>query len=478
MLDIILQENELNFNILEKEFYRAGCEVACLKLKNLLETLDEILMKERDTKVYRHKGKKETTIKTLMGEVTFSRTIYKVENSENIGTKFVYLLDEALGLDTIGLITTNLAEQIVENVTVSSYRDSANNVSELTGQSISHGGAWNVVQALGEKIAEKEEKAEACGEKEVKVLFEEADGVWLNMQGKDRPKEGKKVEMKVAMTYEGWRTVGKDRRELVNKLICVGFERAEDFREKKEKMIASEYNVDEIEMRILNGDGASWIKNGIDDTIHYQLDSFHKYQAIIRSVKNKEQQETLRGLLKENKIDTAIEYIEALTNSLDDEKEVEKLNKLYTYFSENKEGLLPYRERGIELTEPPKGLEYHNMGTMEANICQVATHRMKRRKASWSKKGAANLGRILALKACKRLHETIESISKIILPESKTEEIIEILTATKAPKIDGKGKDGNIHKGRIPFRDTFVTNGRQSIKKMFDYIEFSQLCYR
>lgn len=478
MLDIILNENKINFNDLEKEIFRAACEAACTELKNMLETLDKSLMEERDKNIYRHKGKKETTIKTLMGEVTFSRAIYKVEEAEDKETKFVYLLDEALGLDTIGLITTNLALKISENATVLSYRENAKNISDLTGQRISHGGAWGVVQALGEKIAEKEKKAEVQGEKEVKILFEEADGVWLNMQGKDRPKEGKKVEMKVAISYEGWRTVSKNRRELVNKLACIGFENAKDFYEKKEKKIASEYNVDEIEMRILNGDGASWIKNGIDDTVHYQLDPFHKYQAVIRNVRNKEQQETLRNLLKENKIETALEYIEALANSLEDEKEVERLNKLHTYFSENKEGLLPYQKRGLELPEPPEGLEYFNLGTMEPNICQIITHRMKKRKSSWSKKGAGNLGRLLALKACKRLHEGIESISKTVLPESKTEEIIEILSAAQAPKINGKGKDGNIHKGKIPFRDTFVTNGRQAIKKMFDYIGFSQICYR
>lgn len=33
-------------------------------------------------------------------------------------------------------------------------------------------------------------------------------------------------------------------------------------------MIAREYNIDEIRMRILNGDGAAWIKHGMDDTVH------------------------------------------------------------------------------------------------------------------------------------------------------------------------------------------------------------------
>lgn len=478
MLNIILSENKLNFNILEKEFFRAACEMACLQLKNLLETLDKKLMKERDKSIYRHKGYKQTTIKTLMGEVIFSRTIYEVKDSEDGELKYIYLLDEFLELDTIGLVSTNLAQKIVDNVTVVSYRESAKNISELTGQQISHGGAWNVVQALGEKVLEKEEKSQEQGKKEVKVLFEEADGVWINMQRKDRPTKGRKIEMKVAISYDGWKTVDKNRRELVNKLASVGFENAKEFYKKKEKKIAAEYNVDEIEMRILNGDGASWIKNGIDETVHYQLDPFHKYKAVLRNVKDEKQQKTIMGLLKVNKVDKTLEYIEALTNSLEDEKEVEKLNTLYTYFSENKKGLLPYQERGLAIPKPPEGIQYNNLGTMEANICQIITHRMKRRKSSWSKKGSLNLGTILALKACKRLKTTIESISKVVLSENKTNEIIEILSAAQAPKVDGKGKYGNVHRGSIPFNDVNITNGRKAIKEIFNYIGFSEMIYR
>ncbi|MGE4283675.1 MAG: hypothetical protein AB7G87_08135 [Clostridia bacterium] len=84
--------------------------------------------------------------------------------------------------DTIGLISTNLTEKVVENASISSFRNAARNATELTGQNISHGGIWNVVQALGEKVKEEEakqvkavERDELCGHKEVPILFEEAD---------------------------------------------------------------------------------------------------------------------------------------------------------------------------------------------------------------------------------------------------------------------------------------------------------------
>jgi len=315
MINTILNEMDLSFNRLEKEIYAYGCQVAREVLKNILEALDKKIAEERDKSIYRHKGTRDTSVKTLMGEVEFSRVVY--ESTDDEGNKeYIYLLDQLLGFDTIGLISTNLAERIVENASIASYRNAADNVTELSGQSISHGGVWNVVQALGQKVKESEtELTKAAGKnqlrggKEVPVLFEEADGVYINIQGKDRPKSGKKLEMKVAVAYEGWKEVSKNRYELVNKVACAGFEDISEFYKIKEAMIAIEYNVDEIQMRILNGDGASWIKHGIDDTVHYQLDPFHKHKAILKSVRDGEQRKTILKLLNSNEINEALAYI-------------------------------------------------------------------------------------------------------------------------------------------------------------------------
>lgn len=484
MSDIIVNEKELSFNRLEKEIYAYGCQVAREMLKSVLETLDKKLAQERDKTVYRHKGTRQTSVKTLMGEVEFSRVVYNyVDDEGNKG--YIYLLDRLLGFDTIGLISTNLAEKIVENASITSYRHAADNITELTGQSISHGGIWNVVQALGQKVKEDESKLakaakknQLCGKKEVPVLFEEADGVYINIQGKDRPKSGKKLEMKVAVAYEGWKETGKDRFELANKIACAGFEGVSEFNTIKEAMIAREYNIDEIQMRILNGDGAAWIKYGIDDTVQYQLDPFHKHKAILRNVSDKRQRKAILKLLSDNKIEETLGYIARIIKEEKDEKEQKKLQELYTYFKENKDGIIPYQERGIEIPQPPIGIKYRNLGTMEHQICDIIAQRMKHRKASWSKEGASNLGKLLAAKASRRLKEVVEKFSKIILPEGKSSEIIEILSAAKAPKKDGKGKDGNIQKGQIPFTKCAVTNGRKAIQNMIRMRNFSEIKYK
>jgi hypothetical protein len=63
-----------------------------------------------------------------------------------------------LGLDTIGLISPNLAEKILEHSCEMSYREVSDAVSNFTNQTISHQGVWNVVQDAGEKQKESEKQ--------------------------------------------------------------------------------------------------------------------------------------------------------------------------------------------------------------------------------------------------------------------------------------------------------------------------------
>ncbi len=125
----------------------------------------------------------------------------------------MYLLDEAMQMEKIGLLSANLAEKIAMTAAESPYRVTAETISSTCGQSVSHGGAWNLVLRLGEKVSKEEsyavrqmEAGEAAGKEILPVLFEEMDGVWLSMQdGRHQKMKMKKQEMKVFTMYEGWK---------------------------------------------------------------------------------------------------------------------------------------------------------------------------------------------------------------------------------------------------------------------------------
>ena len=126
----ILTENEINIKSLEKEIYDYACRLAAKTFANYLESLDQELMKSRDKELLRHKGYRKTCIKTLMGEVEYSRTVYQVMDNER-EKKFVYLLDEYVGFENIGFISANLVERIADNICETSYEQTAKNISSL-----------------------------------------------------------------------------------------------------------------------------------------------------------------------------------------------------------------------------------------------------------------------------------------------------------------------------------------------------------
>jgi hypothetical protein len=438
-----------DFNRLEREIFSSCCAAGCKALKEQLEIWDSRLMAARNRSIYRHKGLRKTVIKTVMGEVEYSRALYVRKNDD--GTKScVYLLDEAMGKAGSGYMSGLLSGQIAEAVCGGTYRRAAQSISEMTGQTISHQAAWNVIQALGRRVdahegaaAELAAKSKGTGAQEVEILFEEQDGIWLHLQGKSRKQYGSSHEMKVSIAYDGARKISKGRYELTGKVACANFESVSKFVGRKEGKIAETYCVDEIKTRILNGDGAQWIKQSlIDESVVFQLDAFHRNKAIRQYVRNPQMRKKLFKLLYTKQIDSMLDFIETLSNSVEDEAEEEGLHTLHAYFTNNKDGLVGYHRRGHKLPEPPGGKEYRRLGAMESNIFTIIGNRMKGGRACWSIDGGNNLARLLTLKHTKKLHETLDGLTNWVLPAKYAEEVTVKMTPRQIPKQTGKGYEG------------------------------------
>lgn len=472
----IVEEKLVSFKTLEQKVFRYVCELAQEITRIMLENYDTELAEGRDKSQYRDKGKRTTTIKTVYGEVAYARRVYQTK-LEDGGKAFVYLLDEAMQMDKIGLISTNLAEKIAMTVTESPYRVTADIISETCGQSISHGGAWNLIQRLGERINEEEDYAvkqmeagQAVGKAEIPVLFEEMDGVWLAMQDKAH-KKMKKQEMKVFTMYEGWDAQSRESR-LVNKAMLAGMEKSSEFHRKREALIEKKYNADEIRQRVLNGDGGSWIKEPYDSEVIFQLDRFHIYQEIKRKLKEKEAQKEVTELFEAGKMEEMLEYIRIYADSVESndrtDKQSSNAKKLYEYLSNNKEGLLPYQERGIKIPEAKPGIVYKNMGVQENQNCTTITLRMKHRRMRWSENGANNMAKALYRKENRELADTIERYTDGLVFTMQMQEIVQTLSAAKAPKKDGKGNTYvDVITHHMPLLDAMRTASRKAFTSAF-----------
>ena len=114
-MKLIVDENLLSFKVLEQKIFDYVCELGCQITQQILEAYDTELAESRDKKHYRGKGKRKNCIKTVYGEVEYKRTVYrtKTEQGENA---YVYLLDEAMQMDKIGLIFTARMNEIMETL--------------------------------------------------------------------------------------------------------------------------------------------------------------------------------------------------------------------------------------------------------------------------------------------------------------------------------------------------------------------------
>lgn len=443
----LVDTKDVEFYELEKKVYNLVCQLGCTILQNILESQDKKLMENRDKKLYRHKGYKKNTIKTVMGEVEYKRAIYLKEKN------YVFLLDNEINIDTIGKFSSNLVEIMLKTVVNTvSYRKGANDIQNTTNETISHQALQQLVWKVG-NIIEQKEKQEiklmkegklVKGTREIPALFEEADGIWFNLQGKDRekakekyrkecekknkeynPRQKHKSELKLHVTYEGWKKES-NRHELVNKRIIAGMMTPKALEKLRNARIYQTYKEESIKLRASNGDGASWITNIMTKDTITQKDSFHIQQEIIRDIKEEKYRKELIKIIAEKRYNEVQGYIENLKYELGgEEKVVKKLNTLQSYL---KSGLPRYQDildkQNRKIPTPPKGIEYRNMGTMESQIFSVLKVRVCSGRKAFAKDGASYLSKICAKYSETKGNLEIEKIESEIPIDNSVEEWI------------------------------------------------------
>lgn len=456
MFEQIIASNEIKFNELEKKIFKFVCFFGCLILKLLLESYDKKLMNSRDKKKYRHKGLRETSVNTVMGDVRYKRAMYEI--SEEGVRKTVYLLDEVLNISTEGKVSSNLAQKVIETVPVTdSYRKAEKVIEGTTNTTLSHEKIRNIVVKIGERITNKEKeerklfdkKQLIAGLKEITALFEEADGLWINLQGKDRkekleknkkkaekenkefnPKMKIKTELKLHVMYEGWK---KDdvRHSLVNKQYIAGIMKPKEIAKLRDARVFAQYNESKIKLRVTNGDGAKWTKGITAKDGIYQKDQFHIMQEIVRDVP-KEYRNILTELINNKEYNKIQSAIDGLKYELGGEyQQVKKLNKLQSYLS----GDLERYQDIVEVPEAPEGIEYRNMGTQESQIFSKLEKRFCSGRKAFSIHGANALSKVCVLSEKFKIDELETPIPVDTSVEDWIKEIESNVKANKRPHI-------------------------------------------
>jgi len=422
---INITKNEIKFNDLEEKMWKKKMQEGLDELRDQLRRIDNQLLKDKDNEELEVKDFQKTTIKCKFGDLEFYRRRYKL--TKNGKTKMVYLLDIYLELGYSGQYSQSIVELVLREATEKSYRKTAETIRETTNVSISHTAARRILIDFSENHIEKIEKEKLKlyekgfieGQKEIKMIYEESDGICISKQNRKKNKKsrkGKKIksEIKIGIVHEGFEKRYSNDFKVKNKQMIATTKSAKHFKRLVDMTIGTTYKESTIEKIIINADGAGWCKDIAESPKErYQLDMFHIQKRITEAVTDKEYKELMSNIVKTNKPKYIFNIIDNYKIELEydeNEEDLRKVKELEEYLRNNEKGLLRYQyDLGLSQEEIERldETEYRNLGTEESQVYCGCRKRMKRNRTSWCDDGAEAMVKVISYMKSNLLEDLI-----------------------------------------------------------------------
>jgi Uncharacterised protein family (UPF0236). len=373
-----------SFEEVEERIQRLVQKAMAELIKITLEEIDNRLAAERG-KELENLDKRERTIVTTAGEITFKRRYYRAPDGRT-----VYLLDETLGIESRKRVSPRLSKMMLEMGVEMPFRKAAA-LMEYLVPGLSAMRIWNEVQRAGAKAKQEakeirrrvfEDGEVPVGRKEAKQLNIEADGVLISQQRS----ENRHAEVKLFVGYEG--KEGEPRR-LSNRKSVAGLGGSEEMWEEASARFGEEWRLSRESRVRIGGDGASWIKDGLElfPGASYHLDQFHLRKRLTEALSFSSKHYRAVSMHIANLDREGLE--KALGEALQaagDKARRKRVKELHSYLVSNWEGIakLPVEER---------------LGTIEGQVRHTIARRMKRIGARWSPAGTDHMARLLAARS-------------------------------------------------------------------------------
>ncbi len=351
---------------LRKVFDEAGRKT----LVGILEMVDTLLFEDSRRKIeYETKDLRKRTLVTEYGNIEYMRRYYR--NRQN--KEYVYLADEKMGIEKNERISKDVQSKILEFAHDLSYKKTGKRVvgnDTLSPTTVMH------------KVRQEEMKIETLDEKKnIKRLYIEADEDHVS-------ERGNKIGMpKLIYVHEGNYTKGKRNiLKNVHYIGCLG-KSSEDLWLEVAEYIDKKYDVKSIERVYICGDGAAWIKEGLNwiEKSKFVLDRFHLLKYI--------NQATVEFPQYRNKLWYNINIYDPVSvknifkEIIDKTKDGNRKEKvIYSY------RYVMNQWKGIEIYETDG--EYLKGCSAEGHISHVYADRMSSRPRTWCDDGIDKMSRL------------------------------------------------------------------------------------
>ena len=392
---------------LSEVIVRMSLEVGRSFCKQVLELLDDYIFHERDKKLKVERIRPRWVIFSL-GSIRIKRRQYIDREGRRR-----YLLDEYLGLEGKSPLTPEIKESSIFLTTLLPFMKCAAVMEKSLPQAaVSHTTLHRTVskvtlpwlqaeESRKQQIYETGELPEG-EERKVSHLMVEADGVNIALQ---REKQSK-AEIKVGIAYEGWEEVSKGRYRLTGKTSYCALTSGSSFWEGFSLQLATKYDLTSTGNIVVGGDGARWVKDGVDLLGGcFQLDRFHLLRALRRSLSWQTHLiEPIYSACNEGDwLRARSLLIQGLNQASGNEKD--EIQRVIRYLGDNVAGLMDYR-----LKEDRECTHLRRTGAIESNVDKLIANRMKKKGMSWTIKGAKHMACLLMLTAERKLTDICQPV--------------------------------------------------------------------
>ena len=347
-------------------------------VKETLETIDETLVRssKRKKSWYIERKDDEKKIITVLGEVTYKRTYFVSKNKK----KYKYLTDEMFSIRAHDRMDQVIKSKLVELSIDLSYRKSGKEILvPVSGQTV-----MNKIRELN-RI-----KNEVIGDskKQIDILYVEADEDHIHLQN------GRCAMPRLAYVHEGINHLSK-RNELINPYYIGGLKgKADEFWEEVYEYIKNNYDLNSIKRIYLSGDGATWIKSGLEylPKSKFVLDKYHMNKYVLKATTHaKEYRARLWWSLNTAQKETFVKYMNKIKEAAETEAKIKEIEECECYMLNHWEG--------IEV----KALE--DAGVLgcsaESHVSHILSARMSSRPLGWCYEGADQMSKLRVYKANK-----------------------------------------------------------------------------
>lgn len=373
------------FDEMERKVKEQTDSVAARFMGKMLEHLDDLI---RDSSARKEKydvqRRRERTLITTAGDVTFRRTMFK----EKDGVRTYHLLDEAVRLTPHERFTPLAEAKVLSEAEVHSYQHAADAL-RIGNQTISKVAVMEKVHGIRNAIPEDDVLPDQL-KKRLEYLYIEADEDHIHEQKGGKEKNGSFMG-KLVYLFEGKEEVCEGRRRLISPHyhggLYFGSEENAVLWSEVQRYIEAHYDTSCLKRVYISGDGAPWIKAGVDyvDKSVFVADRFHLMKYINRVARltlddEKWVKQRFYKYIYTNNLVAAKKMLTRIQNSCEKDDVVEDVR---SYLINNWEAIhRAFRDKKV-------------LGcSAEGHVSSVYSDRMSSRPMGWSEDGCDAMCRL------------------------------------------------------------------------------------